>query len=75
MNTTKPHQAIFEIKIKVHEVLPDGSLNPTIMTDEQLKEFGLSSRATLSVKGFNLKNCLENLEKKLEKLNDNNWGC
>lgn len=69
-NTTSPHVAIVSFEIKIHEELPDGSLNPTIMTDEELAGYGITKRASFSVKGFNAKKCAENIKRELEKLNE-----
>lgn len=69
-NTTHPHTAVVSFEIKIHEELPDKSLDPTIMTDAELEKFGLTKRAVFCVSGFNLKNCVENLKAKMEKLND-----
>lgn len=68
-NTTVPHTAVVSFDIKIHENIAGNSLDPSIMTEEELKERGLTKRATFSVKGFNLENCIEKLKEKLEKLN------
>jgi hypothetical protein len=68
-NTTSPHTAILSINIKIHENIGGNSLNPSIMSEEELKEHGVTKHATVSVTGFNLENCIEKLKEKLEKFN------
>jgi hypothetical protein len=68
-DTTAPHCAIITFDIKIHEKFSDGSLNPTIMTVEEMKEYGITTKAAIKVDGFNQKKCIENVKETLEKIN------
>ena len=69
-NTTSPHCAIITFDVKIHEMLPDKSLNPTIMTKEDMRKHGITNKAAIKVEGFNEKNCIEKVIETLEKLNE-----
>jgi hypothetical protein len=69
-DTTAPHCAIITFDIKIHQKLSDGSLHPTIMTMDEMREHGITTKASMKVEGFNQKKCIENLKEKLEKLNE-----
>jgi len=64
-----PHQAIVKFKISVHKVLNGGGLDPTPVSDEDLKKHGINRFANMSVTGFDKNDCIKKLKEKLEKLN------
>lgn len=65
----RPHHATITIKIDVREMLPDGSLDPVILDNFLLEQYGISNKAQLCISGATEPECIRNLIKLLERLN------
>lgn len=61
-----PHLAILNINIEVYEVLSTGECSASIVSKKELDESNIKKNFLMSVKGYNLKDCLEKLKRKIE---------
>jgi len=64
-----PHQATVTFNISVHKILDDGSLDPLPVREQELKKFGINTKAVLVLDGYDKANCIAKVKEKLEKLN------
>lgn len=65
----RPHHATITIKIDIREILSDGSLDPVILDNFLLEQYGISTKAQLCISGPTEADCINNLIKLLERLN------
>lgn len=64
-----PHHATVTIKIDVRKINDDGSLDPEVMSNILLEEYGISNKAQICISGPTEAECIKNLINMLEKLN------
>ncbi len=61
MDESRPHKCVMLINIEVHEVLPTGECSGDIMTNEELKKYGVKRVLTKSIDGFDRFECMKKL--------------
>lgn len=65
-----PHVGIVRFNIFIHKMLPDGSIDPAIVDcHNEFRDSKITSTGEFHVTGFDKRNCIEKLKKKLESLN------
>lgn len=64
-----PHHATITLKIDVRKINQDGSLDPEILGNKILSEYGISNKAIVCTSGSTEADCIKNLITMLEKLN------
>lgn len=66
MPNSSPHKAVILLRIEVHEVLPTNECSGNPISRDILKEYGLDTKMTVSVDGFDMDNCLAKLKEKID---------
>lgn len=69
-NEKAPHIAIISVKVEVQELLPTGECSGKPVAKSIIKEQGVTPDALATIKGYDLRDCLNKLKKKLEELNN-----
>jgi hypothetical protein len=64
-----PHHATVTMKIDVRKMNSDGSLDHSVLGNEVLKKYNMTTKAQVCISGTNEADCINNLKKMLEKLN------
>lgn len=64
-----PHHATITLKIDIRKINHDGSLDPEIIGNKILGEYGISNKAIICTSGTSEADCIKNVIKMLEKLN------
>lgn len=64
----KPHKAIINIQIEVHDILDTGECSGRIV---DLEQYNIQPYFLLSIDGENLNDCLKNLKTRLNSLRGN----
>jgi hypothetical protein len=65
-----PHYAQIVFSVNIHKKLSDGSLDPKIVSEEELHKYGITKKAIFSVEGYDKANCIQKVKETLEKLNE-----
>jgi hypothetical protein len=66
----RPHTAVMNVMIEVHDLLDTGECSGKVVPAEILKQNGINSNIILSVSGINMEDCFKKLKKKLKEFND-----
>lgn len=66
--SNQPHYAQINFTIDVFRVNPDGSLDPSKMTNHELEAHGILNKAIFGVQGFSQADCINKLKQVLEGL-------
>jgi len=64
-----PHHATITIKIDIRKINRDGTLDPEIIGNKLLEQYGISNKAIICTSGPSEAECIKNLINMLEKLN------
>ena len=65
-----PHYAQIVFNVNIHKKLPDGSLDPQTVSEEELHKYGISKKAIFTLEGYDKVNCIQKVKQTLEKLNE-----
>jgi len=65
-----PHHATVTFKIDIRKMNNDGSLGSKVLGNEILKKYGISNKAQVCISGPTEADCIKNLMKMLEKMNE-----
>ena len=65
-----PHKAIITFDIDIRALNPDGSLDTDSLSDERLSKYNIGRKAEISISGVSEADCIQNVKKRLEKLNE-----
>jgi hypothetical protein len=60
-NPKAPHKAILAIRLEVHNLLPTGECSGHPLTNQELDEYNLKPKFTLTINGFDKHECLRKL--------------
>lgn len=64
-----PHSATIKFNIFIHELLPNGSINPEIVDcSEEFKNFDMSNLADISITECSKEECIKRVKQILEKI-------
>jgi hypothetical protein len=64
------HKAVLLVKIEVHDILSNGECSGNSVSEEKLIEHGLKNSMVFNVRGNDLNQCLKNLKKRLNNINE-----
>jgi hypothetical protein len=65
-----PHHATVTMKIDVRRMLDSGYLDSMVLGNDALSKYGISNKLQICVSGVTESDCIKNLIKMLEKMND-----
>lgn len=66
----RPHVCVINCQLEISYLLDSGEISGQCLNADSLKKFGISPTFLLSINGFDLEDCINNVKKKLELLND-----
>jgi hypothetical protein len=64
-----PHHATITMKIDIRKMNSDGSLDHSVLGNESLRKYNMTTKAQICISGATEADCINNLKKMLEKLN------
>ena len=65
----KPYAAIINITVEVHPVLETGEMSGTPVAKKDLMAKGVSNRKSIKIEGFDLTDCLKQLNEFYSRVN------
>jgi len=65
-----PHRAVITFDIDIRALNPDGSLGFDRLSDERLFKYNIGNKAEIRISGVSEADCVQNIKKRLEKLNE-----
>ena len=65
-----PHQATITFAIDIRSLTPDGDLSADSLSDQRLSKYNIGRKAEISISGVSEADCIQNVKRKLEKLNE-----
>lgn len=66
----QPHHATVTMKVDIRKMLDSGNLDNQVLGNEALKKYGISNKLQICVSGVTEADCIKNLVKMLEKMNE-----
>lgn len=65
-----PYHATVTMKIDIRKMLETGNLDNCVLGNEALQKYGISNKLQICVSGVTEADCVKNLIKMLEKMNE-----
>lgn len=65
-----PHHATVTLKIDIRKMNSDNTIDPEIMGNILLHKYGISTKAQIEITGHSEADCILNLKRRLERLNE-----
>ena len=65
-----PHRAVITFGIDIRALNADGSSDVNSLSDERLSKYNIGKKAEISISGVSEADCIQNVKKRLEKLNE-----
>ena len=66
----RPHHATVTMKVDIRKMLDNGNLDSQVLGNEALKKYGISNKLQICVSGVTEADCIKNLIRMLEKMNE-----
>ncbi len=72
-----PHIAVLTFKIEVRSLANDNTMGESILSNQELRKFGMSDKAKIHIKGATESECICKVKNMLENLNveSRKWIC
>ena len=65
-----PHKAIISFDIDIRALNYDGDLDTDSLSDERLSKYNIGRKAKISISGVSEADCIKNIKRRLERLNE-----
>lgn len=65
-----PHTAIIQVIVTAYQKLPTGEIGTTILSEDELKEYGIRKKTLIGIDGFDKFECMKKVKMKIDKLKE-----
>jgi hypothetical protein len=65
-----PHRAVINFNIDIRALDDNGSPEAFNLSDERLSKYNIGKRAEIMISGISEADCIQNVKRRLEKLNE-----
>ena len=65
-----PHRAVVTFDVDLRAINLNGSIDEARVSDKRLSKYNIGQKAQFTVTGVSEADCIDNLKKRLEKLNE-----